>query len=42
MIYFAASETAPVVRAAVEAVAAGERVRIRPYPVLEEALAAVA
>jgi hypothetical protein len=42
VIYFAAAEAAPVVRAAVEAVAAGERVRIRPYPVPEEALATVA
>jgi hypothetical protein len=42
VIYFAAAAAAPVVRAAVEATGVGERVRIRPYPVPEEVLAAVA
>jgi len=40
VIYFAVPATAGTVRAATEAMGAGERVRVRPYP--QEALAAVA
>jgi hypothetical protein len=42
VIYFAAPQTAPVVTGAADAISATQRVRIRPYPVPETALAAVA
>lgn len=42
VIYFAAPHATPVVGAAAETIGAAGRVRIRPYPVPEEALAAVA
>jgi hypothetical protein len=42
VIYFAAPQAVPVVTAAAEAIAAGQRVRIRPYPVPDDGLTAVA
>jgi len=42
VIYFAATDAAPVVTTAAENIGATERVRVRPYPVPDDALADVA